>query len=422
MSPSELTGRLRSEAARLGFDRVGIAPAVAPGGHAEFVRWLEAGHSAGMDYLRKQEPARAHPEALLEGVRSVVMVSMIYGTNDRRPKPDTTASTVGKVARYARGADYHRVLWDRLECLLDWLQAERPGARGRAVADTAPLLERDFARRAGLGWIGKNTMLIDRRLGSFTFLGALLTDLELEYDAPHDTNHCGTCMRCLDACPTGAFAAPYVLDSRKCISYWTIEHRGPIPDPEAGQLHGWVFGCDVCQDVCPWNRKAPSGRCPDLGESPEWVEPDLLRWLEDDESTWRARLKNSAASRARRRGLLRNAALVLGTRAEPLAVGPLSARLDDPAEDPVIRGAAAWALAQIGTNEAIDALTRHADNPDLDVSGPARAAVARRTQQNQCRGKGGPPGPDHRNSGPGGTSKPPVPDQPPGVLDAEVGE
>lgn len=419
MSPSELTERLRSEAARLGFDRVGIAPAVAPGGHAEFLRWLEAGHAAGMDYLRRQEPARAHPDAVLEGVRSVVMVSLVYGTNDRRPAMTASAPTAGKVARYAQRADYHRVLWDRLGLLLDWLRAERPGARGRAVVDTAPLLERDFARRAGLGWIGKNTMLIDRRLGSFTFLGALLTDVELEYDAPHAASHCGTCTRCLEACPTDAFAGPYVLDSRKCISYWTIEHRGPIPDPEAGQLHGWVFGCDVCQDVCPWNRKAPSGRCPDLADSPEWLEPDLLRWLEDDEPAWRARLKNSAASRARRRGLLRNAALVLGKRAEPSAVGPLSARLDDPAEDPVVRGAAAWALARIGTEEAIDALDRHRDDPDPAVSGPARAAVTRRTQD---QGRGGPPGPGHRTSGPGGTSKPRIPDQPPGVLPAEVGE
>lgn len=381
MSLSELSARLKSEAARLGFDRVGIAPAVAPGDHVQFLRWLEAGHAGGMDYLQRQEPARAHPDALLEGVRSVVMVSMVYGTNDRRRMPSDTAPTIGKVARYARGTDYHRVLWDRLGLLLDWLQTERPGARGRAVADTAPLLERDFARRAGLGWIGKNTMLIDRRLGSFTFLGALLTDVELEYDAPHATNHCGTCTRCLEACPTDAFAEPYVLDSRKCISYWTIEHRGPIPDPQAGQLHGWVFGCDVCQDVCPWNRKAPSSRCPDLADSPKWVEPDLLRWLEDEESTWRARLKNSAASRARRRGLLRNAALVLGARAEPSAVVPLSARLDDSAEDPVVRGAAAWALARIGTREAIDALIHHADDPDPAVYGPARAAVARRTQR-----------------------------------------
>ena len=161
------------------------------------------------------------------------------------------------MARYARGGDYHEVLWEKLGALLAWLQAERPGLRGRAVADTAPLLERDFARLAGLGWIGKNTMLIDRRIGSFTVLGSLLVDLELEYDAPHATHHCGTCTRCLDACPTGAFDGPNRLDAGKCLSYWTIEHRGPIPAEVAADLDGWAFGCDVCQDVCPWNRKAP---------------------------------------------------------------------------------------------------------------------------------------------------------------------
>ena len=279
MTIGELTERLKVEAIRLGFDQVGIAPAVQPPGYPEFLEWLSAGNAAGMEYLHRQEPSRSHPEALLDGVRSVAMVSLVYGTNRRGAEAASDPPTAGKVARYARGADYHRVLWDKLGRLLDWLRNERPEARGRAVADTAPLLERDYARLAGLGWIGKNTMLLGRRLGSFTFLGALLTDVELAYDPPHTSQHCGTCTRCLDACPTDAFAAPHVLDSRRCISYWNIEHRGPIPDHAAGQLHGWVFGCDICQDVCPWNRKAPSGRDPELMERPEWVGPDLLGWL-----------------------------------------------------------------------------------------------------------------------------------------------
>ena len=178
-----------------------------------------------------------------------------------------------------RGADYHQVLWEKLGSLLDWLRSERPDAGGRAVSDTAPLLERDYARLAGLGWIGKNTMLISRRLGSFTFLGALLTDVELAYDVTHEANHCGTCTRCLDACPTDAFAGPYQLDARRCISYWTIEHRGMLADADAERLDGWVFGCDVCQDVCPWNRKAPSGRSSEFEARSEWVDPDLIEWL-----------------------------------------------------------------------------------------------------------------------------------------------
>ncbi len=360
----DLTARLKAEALRLGFDRVGIAPAVSPPGYPNFLRWLDEGRDAGMAYLRRNGPAREHPGSILEGVRSVVMVSVIYGAKE--PAGDDGPRS-GKVARYARGADYHRVLWDKLGALLDWLMAEHPGARGRAVVDTAPLLERDFARLAGLGWIGKNTMLIDRRLGSFTFLGAVLTDLELVCDRPHETSHCGTCTRCLDACPTGAFDGPHRLDARRCISYWTIEHRGPIPDFEAGRLDGWVFGCDVCQDVCPWNRKAPAGRMPELEPKLEWVDPDLVDWLDEDIETWVARLKGSAAMRARRAGLLRNAALVLGARESVEAVAALARRLDDREEDSTVRGAAAWALGRMPGDEARDALARHRGDEDSVV-------------------------------------------------------
>jgi epoxyqueuosine reductase len=386
MSLHELSERLKAEAIRLGFDQVGIAPAVAPPGYPDFLRWLEAGRAAGMSYLERQEPCRSHPSSLLDGVRSVVVVSVVYGSNERARSHQATA-TVGKVARYAQGADYHRVLWDKLGALLDWIRAERPEARGRAVVDTAPLLERDFARLAGLGWIGKNTMLISRRIGSFTFLGALLTDLELAYDAPHQANHCGTCTRCLDACPTDAFAGPYQLDARHCISYWTIEHRGPIPDPAAGQLDGWVFGCDVCQDVCPWNRKAPSGRMNELDPRPEWESPDLVRWLEEGRDDWRARLKGTAAARAKRTGLLRNAALVLGSRGASEAVAPLAARLDDRDEDPVVRAAAAWALGRIATVDARGALIRHRDEADETVRAAVHRACERRLDPDGSRAR-----------------------------------
>ena len=171
------------------------------------------GYAATMDYLKRQEPSRSNPASLLEGVRSIVVVSVVYGSNDAGQRAERTSPVQGRLARYARGVDYHRVLWDKLGLLLDWLKLERPTAPGRAVADTAPLLERDYARLAGLGWIGKNTMLISRKLGSFTFLGALLTDVELAYDRPHEADHCGSCTRCLDACPTEAFPGPYQLDA-----------------------------------------------------------------------------------------------------------------------------------------------------------------------------------------------------------------
>jgi epoxyqueuosine reductase len=380
MSLQDLTDRLKAEALRLGFDQVGIAPAVAPPGYPDFRRWLEAGHAAGMDYLRRQEPSRAHPAALLEGVRSIIEVSVVYGSKAPGSDVGPSSPVQGKVARYARGVDYHRVLWDKLGDLLAWLRVQHPEAAGRAVVDTAPLLERDYARLAGLGWIGKNTLLIDRRLGSFTFLGALLTDLELADDHPHAANHCGTCTRCLDACPTGAFVGPYQLDARQCISYWTIEHRGMLDDQAAENLHGWVFGCDVCQDVCPWNRKAPSGRLDAFAARAEWSDPDLIAWLELDPTVWREKLAGTALKRSKREGLLRNAAHVLGHRRVPAAAAPLAARLDDPCEHPIVRAAAAWALGRIATVDALEALDRHRADPDPRVGAAVRNAVSRRTE------------------------------------------
>jgi epoxyqueuosine reductase len=348
----DLTRALKAEAIRLGFDRVGVASAVEPPGYSRFLAWLDAGCAAGMDYMARHAGIREHPGRLLDGARSVVMLSLVYG----RPDPATSrpGPTEGKVARYARGADYHDLLWRRLDALLDWLRAQRPDTCGRALADTAPLLERDFARLAGLGWQGKNTMLIDRKLGSFTVLGALVVDIDLEPDEPHATSHCGTCTRCLDACPTGAFAGPYQLDASKCISYWTIEHKGPIDDTFADRLDGWVFGCDVCQDVCPWNRKAPPGRAEALDPRPGLTTPDLIEWLDRDPAEFSRMLKGTALKRAKRAGLLRNASLILGARGEARAVPALARRLDD--DEPVVRQAAAWALRTIGTPEALAAL------------------------------------------------------------------
>ena len=365
--PDDLTARLKAEARRLGFDLVGVAPAVAPPGYGRYLDWLERGHAAGMDYLRKRAEARGDPARVLEGARSIIVAGMIYG----RPEPTEPGPAQGKVARYARGADYHEILWRRLETLLGWLRGERPGLIGRAVCDTAPLLERDFARLAGLGWVGKNTCLIDKKAGSFTVLGAVLVDAELEYDEPHRADHCGTCTRCLDACPTDAFDGPYRLDARRCISYWTIEHKGPIPDEPAGGLGDWAFGCDICQDVCPWNRKAPPGSDPGLEPRAEWVNPDLIAWLDRDPAEFAAMLKGTALSRSRRSGLVRNAALVLGARGVAEAVPSLIGRLGD--ADPVVRGASAWALARIGEPSAVAALVEARDDPDP----AAREAIGR---------------------------------------------
>jgi epoxyqueuosine reductase len=229
--------------------------------------------------------------------------------------------------------------------LLAWVQEQVPGCRGRGVVDTAPLLERDFARRAGLGWFGKNTMLLNKRLGSYFFLGALLLDLELRPDAVHESSHCGTCTACLDACPTQAFGGPGVLDSRRCISYLTIELKGPVPEELRPGLGEWVFGCDVCQEVCPWNRKAPPGQEPALAPRPDLdpVDPEELLGLTEEQ--FRKRFRGTALMRSKRRGLLRNAALVLGNRGESAALPVLRGALNDP--ETLVREAAAWAIAQI---------------------------------------------------------------------------
>jgi len=240
-----------------------------------------------------------------------------------------------RISRYARGPDYHLVLRERLNQLLAWVREQAPDCVGRGVVDTAPLLERDFARRAGLGWIGKNTMLINKRRGSYFFLGALLLDLDLTPDEPHVADHCGTCTACLDACPTGAFAGPGWLDARKCISYLTIELRTPIPEEQRRGVGDWLFGCDVCQEVCPWNRK-------DVSE-PESVDAVEILGLTDDE--FRRRYQGTAIERTRRRGLVRNAAVVLGNTGDERALPALERALGD--AEPIVRDAAAWAIGQI---------------------------------------------------------------------------
>jgi epoxyqueuosine reductase len=345
MTPvDDLAERVKQQARALGFDRAGVAPAGPADGFERLTGWLGRGFAGEMAYMHRHHDARRHPASVLPEVRSVLMVAMNYKPAQEAEAP-AAAGPKGRVARYARGADYHDVLREKLCRLLQWLQQERPGCRGRAVVDTAPLLERDFARRAGLGWFGKNTMLLDKRLGSYLFLGALLTDLELPADAPFATSHCGTCTACLDACPTGAFAGPGWLDSRRCISYLTIELRGPVPEELRSGLGDWLFGCDVCQEVCPWNRKAPPGTHPALAQRPELEALDPVELLSLTEEEFRHRFRSTALMRSRRRGLLRNAALVLGNAGDPRALPALRRALDDP--EPLVREAAAWAIARI---------------------------------------------------------------------------
>ncbi len=338
-----LEERLKEQARALGFELAGIAPATPVDGFARLRDWLAEGMAGEMTYMHRHAEARRHPRAVLAEVHSVVMVGMNYF-----PPPEAAparAPLTGTIARYARGVDYHDVLRDRLNRLLAWVRHEVPGCRGRGVVDTAPLLERDFARRAGLGWFGKNTMLLNKRLGSYFFLGALLLDIELTPDPPHAGAHCGTCTACLQACPTGAFPEPGRLDARRCISYLTIELKGQVPEDLRPGLGDWVFGCDVCQEVCPWNRKAPPAREPAFQPQPDLEAVDLLELLHLSEEEFRRRFRGTALMRAKRRGLLRNVALVLGNRGDARALPALRQALADP--EPLIREAAAWAVAQI---------------------------------------------------------------------------
>jgi epoxyqueuosine reductase len=331
---------VKDEARRLGFEAAAIGPATPPPHADAFARWLDDGYAGSMDYLARTRDERVDPARLLPGVRAVVAVALSYHAGGDEPAADGGAGGV-RIARYAGRQDYHDLIRPRLESLARFIESRAVGTRSRAAVDTSAVLERDLAARAGLGWIGKNTNLLTPALGSWFFIGIVLTTAELAFDAEIG-DRCGTCTACLDACPTDAFAGPYRLDARRCISYLTIEHRGAIAEPLRSRLGAWAFGCDVCQDVCPWNRKAATTGEPAFAR-PESPAAEALLAL--DEPAFRARFRRTALWRARRSGLLRNAALVLGNRGDARAVPALERALGDAA--PVVRDAAAWALARL---------------------------------------------------------------------------
>jgi epoxyqueuosine reductase len=298
LASSTLTESVKARALELGFDRVAIGSAAPPDHGLALEGWLEAGYAGTMGYLERRVRERLDPGRVLPGVRAVVCVALNYFQGEPVPDPSWTP-----VARYAWGRDYHDVMTPRLEALGDYLR-DAAGARCRAYVDTGPVLERDLAARAGLGWTGKNTMLLHPELGSWFLIGVLLTTATLAFDEPLP-DRCGSCRACLDACPTGAFVAPYVLDARRCISYLTIEHRGEIEPALEPALGPWQFGCDVCQEVCPWNRKAPVTREPDFLPAAPYPGAAQIAAMSDEEL--RARFKGTALLRPRPAGLRRNA-------------------------------------------------------------------------------------------------------------------
>ena len=302
-----LEDAIKAQAHGLGFDLVGITRA-GPADTAEhFDRWLAAGRAGAMEYLSKKPELRRDSRLPYEGVASAIVVGFDYGGKE----------PPGPVARYARGDDYHEVMWAKLNALQAWISAHvGHDVRGRGFVDTGPILERDLARRAGLGWFGKNTNLINPQIGSFFFIGALLVDLELTPDVPFEADRCGTCTACLDACPTSAFVAPRELDAQRCISYLTIELRGSIEETLREAIGANLYGCDVCQDVCPWNQRFAQ---PLREESfrPRSINAGDARsvareMLSLDEERYRTAYRGSAMKRAKLQGLRRNAAVVLG--------------------------------------------------------------------------------------------------------------
>jgi epoxyqueuosine reductase len=335
---------LKGWALEEGFDRAGVA-SLEPGEHGEaFVRWLARGEQAGMDYLERRVGARLEPASVLPGARSALCVALQYHPLHGEEEPE--GDLWPRVARYARGRDYHDLMGERLARLAARIREAFPGTATRPYVDTGPVLERELAARAGLGAIGKHTNLLHPEAGSWFLLGELFTTLDLAPDTPL-ADLCGSCTRCLEACPTGALPEPYHLDSTRCISYWTIEHRGPIPEEVRPLLGDWVFGCDLCQEACPWNAAPAAADHPELHLPPERGALDLAALLRLPRADYVERFRGSPMKRARREGLRRNAAVAIGNRQDPRFIPALTEALDD--EDSAVRSHAAWALERIGS-------------------------------------------------------------------------
>lgn len=339
----------------LRFDLIGIAPVQQPLTYHHYERWLFLGFHDRMDYMERRKEKRKDIRALLPDAKAVIAGAVNYFVpaehHVEAPEPK------GKVARYAWGIDYHEVLLRKLEALLDYLRALLGDwVQGKAHVDTGPILERDFAVQAGLGWFGKNTCLINSRLGSYLLLGELIVNVSLMPDSPFASSHCGKCSRCIEACPTGALVAPHQLDARRCISYLTIEFRSSIPRELRPLIGTWVFGCDICQEVCPWNGKAKPTNEEAFKPRP-WASLELLKLLQLSEEEFQELFRHSPLRRAKRSGLVRNACVALGNLRE-IRAGPLLARLLHNDPDPIVREHAAWALGRIATQEAMVELNK----------------------------------------------------------------
>jgi epoxyqueuosine reductase len=347
---------LRRLCLEAGFDRAGFAEA-GPAPHAAHLEeWLARGYAGAMGYMERSPERRADPRRVVPGARTVFALALHYGS----PEPSErscrsleearrlASSGKGEISRYARGTDYHRVLESRLKRLCQTLRERHPGHRFRYYADTGPVLERSWAEAAGLGWIGKNGCAIDPRRGSYFFIGTVLTTLEVAPDRP-SADHCGSCRLCIDACPTAAIVEPYRIDSRRCISYLTIENRGPMEEGLREQVGGLVFGCDICQEVCPFNRPERLEGEPELASRPENLRPALEELARLSAAGFAARFPKSAVKRARSRGLLRNVLIAIGQSGRADLRGLLDelSTNEELSADETLREALRWARVRL---------------------------------------------------------------------------
>jgi epoxyqueuosine reductase len=329
---------IKAQAYGLGFDLVGITRLGPAETAPMFEEWVARGFAGEMGYMERWTDKRRDTRLPFAGVSSAVVVGLNYGGS----------APAGPIARYARGDDYHEIMWSKLDSLHEWISRTSGAAvKGKSYVDTGPILERDLARRAGLGWFGKNTNLINPQLGSFFFIGALLIDMELEPDTPFEADRCGTCTRCLQVCPTDAFVSERVLDATKCISYLTIESRGAIPEELRDEIGSLIYGCDICQDVCPWNQRfSRDAALTEFDPRPVLASNDsraiARAILEMDVDRFRAEFKGSPMKRAKLSGLKRNAAVALGNSNNPDDIDVLTAAAAS--DDPLVAEHAAWAL------------------------------------------------------------------------------
>ena len=347
-----LSLKIKAEAQRLGFELVGFSPVKLPPHEQSFAEWLRLGFSGEMEYMKRTADLRRDPQRLVPWAMSIISVGMNYHTSF--PRPAATQDARGWISRYAWGDDYHQMMQNRLDSLLDAIRRMCNGAvEGKAFVDSGPVLERGVADMAGIGWIGKNTHLISPRRGSWFFLGEIFLSLPLDYDRPI-RDRCGKCDLCLKACPTGAFLGPYVLDARRCISYLTIELKGFIPRYLRPLIGNHIFGCDICQEVCPYNVRARPTAEQAFAPREGLYAPELIFLLSLDEVQFRRTFRGSPILRAKRKGFLRNVAVALGNSRSREAVPALIRALDD--EEALVRGHVAWALGRIGLRDGVQAL------------------------------------------------------------------